>query len=143
MQLVELWLHKNPYLSGTLPDELGKLSNYLTDMRLSKTAVGGRIPDSITELTQLSRFTAGDAQFTGTLPANISKLENLQFFEFNENGLTGNIPSGMESMTNLVEFEVAGNFITGNSASELCFLKENHRLRFLGMDCLGNNALGN
>ena len=142
MQLVELWLHKNLYLTGTLPEELGKLSNYLSDIRLSNTAVGGQIPDSMTELTQLSRFAGGDAAFTGTLPANISKLENIQVLTLNNNGLTGTIPSGMESMTNLIEFEVANNFLTGTSPPELCLLKENHRLAFLGMDCLNNTELG-
>lgn len=142
MQLAEIWLHKNIFLSGTIPDEIGKLANYLTDVRLDKTSVGGQIPDSFTELTQLFRFSAGRAQFSGTLPANFSKLENLQSADLKNNKLTGTIPSGMDSMTNLVEFEVEGNLMTGTSPSELCLLKQNYRLKFLSMDCLGNNELG-
>ena len=85
MQLAEIWLHKNIFLSGTIPDEIGKLANYLTDVRLDKTSVGGQIPDSFTELTQLFRFSAGRAQFSGTLPANFSKLENLQSADLKNN----------------------------------------------------------
>ncbi len=142
MQLAELWLHKNRFLSGTLPEEIGKLSNYLGDLRVDKTAVGGQIPDSITELTQLVRFAGGRAEFSGTLPANFSKMENLQKLSLNFNDLTGTIPSGMESMTNLLEVELEGNSITGTSPPELCLLKENYRLTFIGLDCLGDNESG-
>ena len=47
MKLSELMLQSNEQLTGTIPTELGKLSDYLSDLRLSRTGLTGTIPEEI------------------------------------------------------------------------------------------------
>jgi len=120
MQLVELWLHGNRNLTGTIPTELGKLSDHLTDLRLSGTNLEGTIPEFLFELSDLWRLEMHNCFFTGTISPNISRLGQLKKLKLNNNVFTGKIPDGLASMNNLVELDLSMNFLSGSIPSRVC-----------------------
>merc|ERR1712072_1339770 len=100
MQLSELWLHGNSQLTGSIPSELGKLSNYISDLRLSQTSLEGTIPEEIFSFSNMWRLELHESGLSGTISPNITKLENLQVLRLNNNGFTGTLPTDFRSMTN-------------------------------------------
>ena len=120
MQLIELWLHGNNFLTGTIPTEFGKLSNFMTDLRLGQSALEGTIPEAIYNLRQLWRLELQKARFSGTISQNISNLEQLQRLTLNSNSFTGEIPEGIGSLSNLVSLDLKMNQLTGSIPSGVC-----------------------
>ena len=143
MQLNELWLHGNSQLTGTIPSELGKLSNYLTDLRLDNTALEGEIPEELFGLSQVWRLDLYNSGLSGTISPNMTKLEGLQTLRLSNNEFTGMVPTGFSSMTNLVTLWLHGNKLTGAIPSSICDLKDEHMLEFLNADCLPDPTSGN
>ena len=142
MHLNELWLHGNSKLTGTIPTELGKLSNFCTDLRLSQTSLEGTIPEEIYDMSQMWRLDLHESGFIGTISSNITKLEGLQTLRLSDNHFTGTLPSGLSSMINLRTVWLNGNKLTGSIPSSLCNLKEEHMLEFLKADCLPDPSSG-
>lgn len=69
-------LDGNPFLSGTISDDIGSLSD-LVILSAAGTGLSGTLPQSISNLAKLIYLNLGGCRLNGTLP-NIS-LPNLQF----------------------------------------------------------------
>ena len=136
MQLSELWLQQNSQLTGPIPSELGKLSNYISDLRLGQTSLEGTIPEEIFSLPNMWRLELHESGLSGTISPNITKLENLQILRLNNNGFTGTLPADFRSMTNLMTLSLHGNKFTGTVPSSICDLKKEHVLDLVQADCL-------
>ncbi len=107
----------NNNLVGTLPPELGNLSN-LYFLRLSHNQLNGNIPSQLGDLAQLGFLFLDHNQFTGSIPAELGNLTNLRFFWFSHNQFTGNIPSQLGNLAK-VEFLFLGhNRLTGSIPPE-------------------------
>ena len=141
MQLTELWLHDNN-ITGSIPVEFGKLTNSLTDLRLSETHLSGTLPEVLFDLSQMWRLDLTKSRLTGTISTGITRLRNIQVLRLGDNQFTGKVPDGLGTMTKLKELTLSGNNLTGSIPSEICNLKEEgFRLKFLSYDCLPETDL--
>lgn len=140
-QLNELWLQHQP-LKGPIPSELGKLSNFLFDLRLHGTELEGTIPDEIFELKNMWRLDLYSANFTGTISTLVGKLQALDVLRLSNNRFTGQLPTEMESLLQLKSVWVDGNDFNGTVPPGLCALRVPEGLEDLSADCLMDPITG-
>jgi hypothetical protein len=141
MKLNEFWIHGNP-IKGTIPTELGKLSNHLMDLRLYETQLEGSIPDEIWELTDLWRLDLYQSNFTGTLSSKISNLQSLSVFRISDNRFSGTLPDELASLNGLQTLWLARNNFIGSVPTGLCEYKGPDGLDFMEADCLPDPLTG-
>ena len=75
-----LYLHNNQ-LSGSIPKELGNLTN-LEVLRLYGNELSGSIPTELGNLVNLTELNLGGNQLSGTLPQSLTMLTKLEKFSF-------------------------------------------------------------
>jgi len=105
-------------LTGTLPSELGTLTN-LTSLWLDGNQLTGTLPTELGALTLLGGMELFYNQLTGTIPSEIGALTSLQMLELGYNRLTGTLPSEMGALTRLGIMDLQDNRLTGSLPSEL------------------------
>jgi Leucine-rich repeat (LRR) protein len=66
-------------MTGTLPSELGNLTN-LKRLMLSHSRFDGRVPPEVFALTSLEKFHLTNNDFNGTLPSEIGQMKNVKEF---------------------------------------------------------------
>ncbi|GJP86895.1 hypothetical protein CLOP_g16867 [Closterium sp. NIES-67] len=119
-----LFMSSNPYLDHELPSDLGNMVSLtdfmvsLTDFVMEFAAFNGTIPDSITNLTRLSRILLDNCRFTGSIPQGISNLKALTVLYLEGNRFYGSFPSGILklpqlSLVNLHDNQFSGPLPTG------------------------------
>ena len=142
-RVVGLNLYHNA-LSGTIPGELGKLTN-LRSLSLFGNQLSGEIPPALGDLSNLESADLYSNQLTGTIPAELGKLANLQRLDFNNNQLTGEIPSELGDLANLKSLDLFSNQLSGEIPSELGELTNLHRMWFYNNQLTGEipSELGN
>ncbi|CAH1450237.1 unnamed protein product [Lactuca virosa] len=122
----------NPNLIGYLP-EFG--NNNLLDLRLSRCSFSGRIPRSLSNLTQLTFLTLGGNKFTGFIPSLVG-LSELNALELNGNNFEkGQLPDWLGKLTKLNQLYLSDNNLTGEIPSFLANLTK------LSVLSLGLNSL--
>ena len=97
-------------LAGTLPDELGSLTN-LRELRLSNNQLSGTIPD-LSGLTSLTRLELSYNELSGTI-SDLGGLTSLQYMNLRNNELSGTIPD-LSGLTDLRELTLIKNEFTGD-----------------------------
>ncbi len=104
-------------LRGTIPPEIGRLSN-LEYLNLSRNAVdagtlGGPIPNEIGNLTSLLNLNLNENELTGAVPNEIGDLTNLQTLDLSQNALTGPVPVAIGNLTSLLDLNLSQNILKG------------------------------
>ena len=122
------------YLSGTIPAELGDLTE-LKSIRLGFNDLTGSIPTELGNLTNLTELDLNSNDLTGTIPTELGSLANLTRLDLASNGLTGTIPTELGSLANLTRLALSGNDLTGTIPTELGSLADLTALE------LGSNGL--
>ncbi len=112
----------NNQLTGSIPPELGNLTNLQT-LSLINNQLTGSIPTSLGNLTNLQRLYLSNNQLTGPIPASLGNLTKLQRLSLRNNQLTGSIPASLGNLTNLRALYLSGNRLTGCISSSLRSLK--------------------
>ncbi|MFI0428880.1 leucine-rich repeat domain-containing protein [Mariniflexile sp. HMF6888] len=97
----------NNNLSGTIPSQLGDLSN-LQILNLAYNALTGSIPSEFGSLSLLNRCELQYNQLTGAIPSSIGNLINLDYLVLSHNQITS-IPSSIQYLTNLTVLYVSNN----------------------------------
>jgi len=87
-------------LVGTLPTEIGLLSNYL------------------------KRINMHHNELHGTIPTELSQLSGLHYLGLEYNSLEGNIPSSLGELEQLTDLILHSNRLEGSVPEELCNLLE-------------------
>ncbi|GLJ20714.1 hypothetical protein SUGI_0377380 [Cryptomeria japonica] len=101
------------YLTGVLPNSVGRLSNSLSFLALNYNEIGGNIPDEIGNLTNLATVTLEANSFNGTIPSTLSKLTNLERIFLDKNNLEGTIPEGFGQSRRLGLLSLSENMLSG------------------------------
>jgi Leucine-rich repeat (LRR) protein len=98
-------------LSGSLPDEIGALSE-LRHLWLRFNNLTGNIPGSIVELDNLEYLFLSNNALTGTLPPSLASAP-LRYLMVSDNHLTGGIPNELGSIHTLEYLHLANNQLNG------------------------------
>ena len=105
-------------LSGTLPPELGGLSN-LRWLHLGGGSLSGEIPEWLVGLSNLRRLTISYNDFSGEIPAWLGQLPNLISLDLRSNDLTGTIPPELGGLTNMRSLDLGSNELAGGIPAQL------------------------
>ncbi len=116
-------------LSGTLPSEIGNLTN-LRDLNLSGNQLSGTMPTELFSLVELNALLLSNNQLQGTIPSEIGNLTNLNLLELNNNKLTGQIPPEVGNLTSLESINLIYNQLNGNIPIEIGNLTKLRSLYF-------------
>ena len=128
--LKELLLNDNQ-LNGTIPSEFGDLTN-LEKLRLHSSQLSGTIPTELGNLTNLKELLLDNNQLSGTIPTELGNLTNLEKLSFFRNQLSGTIPSELGGLTNLKELSLFSNQLSGTIPTELGDLANLKELELYG-----------
>ena len=104
-------------LAGTIPAELGNLSN-LTSLNLGANQLTGAIPSQLGSLSNLTQLWLYQNQLTGAIPSQLGSLSSLTWLNLSTNQLTG-IPSQLGSLSSLEHLDLSNNQLSGSIPSEL------------------------
>ncbi|EOA18978.1 hypothetical protein CARUB_v10007617mg [Capsella rubella] len=107
----ELLLSGNQ-LTGSLPRELGSLSNLLI-LQIDYNEISGELPTSLANLKKLKHFHMNNNSITGQIPPEYSSLTNVLHFLMDNNKLTGNLPPELSQMPSLRILQLDGSNFDG------------------------------
>ncbi|XP_073131959.1 uncharacterized protein [Henckelia pumila] len=99
--------------SGTIPEEMGNLSNFV-QFDLLQNSLTGQIPESIGECSKLQYFSVSRNNITGSIPKAIGNLTMLQTLLITRNNLIGSMPEEMGNLYNLELLDLKYNYLTSN-----------------------------
>ena len=106
-------------LSGTIPPQLGNLTNLL-QLYLWSNNLEGSIPSELGNLSELVVLYLDKNELTGTIPTELGKLPNLRNnLGLSQNQLEGSIPSELGNLTELQVLDLRDNKLTGSIPPEL------------------------
>jgi len=105
----------NNQLTGSIPTELGNLSN-LTFLDLSSNQITGSIPKELDNLNNLQKLVLSENQLTSSIPRELGNLNQLETLWLNNNQFTGSIP---KELSNLQEIDLSYNQLGGEIPREL------------------------
>ncbi len=120
----EIYPHR---LSGSLPSEIGKLTN-ARFIRLGRHDFSGSIPASITNLKSLVYLDLSQCKFTGVIPVGFEKMEKLEELYLFENKLSGNIPEDICGANSLEYLRLDNNLLEGNIPENIGKMKKIRQL---------------
>ena len=109
--VVQLLLYNNK-MSGSIPSELGSLSN-LTLLHLEANQLSGSIPSELGNLSSLLSLSLGINQLSGSIPSELGSLSNLVLLALHGNDLSGSIPSELGKLSKLKALSLNGNQLSG------------------------------
>ena len=115
-------------LSGSIPPELGNLSN-LEKLSLGRNRLTGTIPPELGRLGNLRELYLGPNGLYGNIPSELGSLGELQFLSLAGNLLSGNIPPALGALAKLENLLIAQNGLDGPIPRELGNLTELRSLR--------------
>ncbi|XP_028785288.1 MDIS1-interacting receptor like kinase 2-like [Neltuma alba] len=113
MNLTNLVLGQNS-LSGSIPEEIGMLSNLLQLDLSNNSMLSGRIPSSIGNLNRLQELYIVSCNLSGPIPNEIGKLDSLATINLESNKLYGPIPPSMGNLIGLEELVLSNNKLFGS-----------------------------
>lgn len=118
VSLSELWLDSNP-------------------------GIGGSLPASVADATQLVSISLTSCSLTGSIPSELGLLTNMQQLWLSNNSLVGSIPAELANMTDIRVFDIQdNNLLVGSVSTEMCELRDYNGgyLESLIADCQEPNA---
>ncbi|KAF7845299.1 receptor-like protein 7 [Senna tora] len=107
-------ISSNRGLHGFLPDF--PLHASLNTLIVSNTNFSGPLPNSICNLSQLSKLDLSNCQFNGTLPMSMSNLNQLVHLDLSYNRFVGPIPS-LNKCKKLIRVRLSSNNFTSTLPS--------------------------
>ena len=130
---LRLWRNQ---LSGEIPSELGNLAN-LTQLILYRNQLSGEIPSELGNLANLTTLYLWGNQLSGSIPSELGNLTNLNFLDLGINQLSGSIPSELGNLAHLTFLSLRDTQLSGSIPSELGNLTNLTQLRLAGNQLTG------
>ena len=116
-RVIELQLQYNS-LSGSLPTELGQLSELRT-LDLMGNTLSGPVPPQLGDLDELRSLSLHRNRLTGPIPGRLGQLAELERLDLSRNIFSGAIPPELGELANLVSLDFGRNEISGSIPPEL------------------------
>lgn len=132
-QLTMLAISGNKLLTGSIPHQIGQLSQ-LTNLYISNNLID-EVPAEIGQLSELTSLTISSNEIT-SIPIEITQLKKLKRLDLSRNKLLA-IPKEIGQLTELNELLMNSNLIKSTIPNEIGFLK---KLTFLNLN--GNSLTG-
>ena len=107
-------------LTGSIPPELGQLSN-LQELWLYGNRLTGSIPPELGQLSSLTQLYLNENSLTGVIPSELADLSSLTQLLLSNNQLSGEFPLWVENLGSLTDFSIQGNLLTGHLPLEYPF----------------------
>nr|KAJ0195279.1 hypothetical protein LSAT_V11C700380820 [Lactuca sativa] len=112
-------------------------SSLLELVMIHSTSFSGIVPESISNLNNLSVLSLGDCSFSGHIPGSLSNMTKLTYLSLGNNKFTGFVPS-LVSLSKLIILDLNGNrFDKGALPNWLGMLAELNQLLVYNMDIHG------
>ena len=108
-------------LSGEIPAELGRLSK-LAALHLYDNRLEGRIPPELEQLTSLEELNLHSNQLDGSIPSELGNLCNLKALFLHSNRLSGEIPAALGQLSDMRTLNLRNNRLSGPIPTELAQL---------------------
>ncbi|KAM3356574.1 hypothetical protein P3S68_023288 [Capsicum galapagoense] len=115
--LIYLDLHTNQ-ISGIIPSQISSLAK-LQIPRIFDNHLNGPIPGEIGQLRSLTELSLGMNFLNGSIPASLGNLNNLSHLYLYENHPSGSIPKKRGKLVNLVEAYLETSQLTGHIPPEM------------------------
>lgn len=112
-------LFQDTLLGGRIPNEIGNIRN-LTVLALDGNNFFGPIPPSLGNCSHLSILRVPNNQLSGTIPSSIGKLTNLTDLRFFTNNLNGTVPQEFGNLSSLIVLHLAENNFIGELPPQVC-----------------------
>ena len=110
--------HVDNGLTGSLPAELGTLSQLRWVEITGNSGLTGRIPVEVGNLARLESLSLQANWLTGSIPAALGRLTELDFLGLEGNALTGSIPAELGNLSRARLLGLSGNPLTGRLPPE-------------------------
>ena len=119
----------NVSATGLLPKSIGDFS-LLSHLHLGwNPDLSGTIPDEITKLTQLQVLSLFRCSFSGKLPADLTKISLVRYLSISYNPITGSMPASLSALVNLEQLKLRGSYLAGPIISTIGTLAKLRVLR--------------
>ena len=105
-------------LTGSIPSTLGNLS-YLGFLDLRYNQLTGSIPSTLGNLSYLVGLDLGHNQLTGSIPTSLGDLSYVRYLYLDNNQLTGSIPESLGNLSNMNYLYLFENQLSGNIPAAL------------------------
>ncbi|XP_028768316.1 MDIS1-interacting receptor like kinase 2-like [Neltuma alba] len=112
-------LFQDTLLGGRIPDEIGNIKN-LTVLALDGNSFYGPIPPSLGNCTHLSVLRMSGNQLSGVIPPGFGRLTNLSQVFLHINNLQGPVPQELGNFSSLTVLHLAENNFTGELPPQVC-----------------------
>ena len=100
------------YLEGSIPSQLGLLTNLKKLLSLHNNHLTGTVPESILRLKHLEEFDVSKNRLEGNVP-DLSSLLMIHVIDLSYNKFTGSLPKNLPRYYNLIKYSVECNELTG------------------------------
>ncbi|KAH9737063.1 protein kinase domain-containing protein [Citrus sinensis] len=104
---------------------------HVRELLLNGNKLSGSLPDDLGYLSNLNRLQVDENNITGTIPKSFANLSRVRHLHLNNNSIGGQIPSELSKLSTLIHLLVDNNNLSGNLPPELSELPQ---LRILQLD---------
>ena len=112
VNLMNLNISNNPQLGGEIPLSIGDLTQLQT-LLLTYSGLGGSIPSELRNLHSLFHLYLTGNNLSGGIFPQINEMSSLRILQLGDNGLTGPIPPTLFQIPYLEDLSLYGNSFTG------------------------------
>ncbi|XP_023757359.1 receptor-like protein EIX2 isoform X1 [Lactuca sativa] len=132
---LELLSLRGNYLTGRLPEKIGRLKN-LVSIDIAYNRLTGILPRSLGSLSLLQTLQLNTNQLEGWIPDSVGDLSSLKYFDLSYNKLNGSLPKSIGKLGKLSFLTLHRNSLTG-------IVTEDHFANLTDLDTLwvGDNKL--
>lgn len=130
-------------LSGTLPTHLGLLTNlnaHSDGLGCGTNYISGTIPTQLGLLTALPKLGLMTNALTGTVPSELGAMTKLVSLSFQQNSVSGSLPTELGRLTGLAEFQVYSNRLSGQLPWQLGTIQELGTCYLTHQQCIAQSA---
>ena len=116
------WSNNSDWLVSNTPCSwygIGCVNGYVALIGLNSNQLNGTIPSELGNLSNLTNLWLQDNQLTGEIPLVLGNLSNLVDLKLDNNQLTSGIPTELGNLSNLINLSLANNPLSGSIPTQL------------------------